>query len=363
MNQRTGRHVAVIGSAARGLPAYLSEALDVCLRLGVVPVMTQHAEAGDARAVEAALALLDEADFYIGFGGDARGPAPSIVEMEYARALELGIPRLMFTAGPRSHAEPEAGVGASESPARRPGQSQVVRRADSPQEFRSLLLDALSSLGVGGRRRATQSPSATRGAAGRKKGDDDRAQSAGDGDDRPGTTKRTFRVFVASPGDVREERSLMPKVVESLNRTLGKMLDIAVELWRWEADAPAAAGEPQPIIDPELDEADVVLAVFWNRFGTPTSAGPTGTEGEVLRSLARWRERRRPQVMIYFCQRPSLLGREDLEQRLRLLEFRERVAPLALAVDYTETEEFAWRVRDDLFVTVGRLCVRPAAAG
>ena len=153
----------------------------------------------------------------------------------------------------------------------------------------------------------------------------------------------------------------MPKVVESLNRTLGKLLGVAVELWRWEAEAPAAAGEPQPLIDVELGEADVVLAIFWNRFGTPTSAGPTGTESEVLRSLARWREARRPQVMIYFCQRPALLDREGLEQRLRLLEFRERIAPLALAVDYTEAEEFAWRARDDLFVTIGRLCVLPDA--
>jgi hypothetical protein len=367
MNQRTRRHVAVIGSAARGLPAYLSEALDVCLRLGIIPVMTEPTAGGDASAVEVSLGLLDEADVYIGIGGEVPAHADldtAIGEMEYERARKLGIPRLMFTAGPNERAEPDASdsVAAPESSEQRVGGSQVVRRVNSPREFGALLLDAFSSLGIRGRTRAVQKTLTKKDTSDREKGGGDGsakdAQADGGG---PGKPKRTFRVFVASPRDVHAERSLMPKVVESLNRTLGKMLGVAVELWRWETDAQAAAGEPQPLIDAELGEADVVLVIFWNRFGTPTSAGPTGTESEVLRSLARWREARRPQVMIYFCQRPALLGREGLEQRLQLLEFRERIAPLALVVDYTEAEEFAWRARDDLFVTIGRLCVLPDA--
>jgi hypothetical protein len=150
----------------------------------------------------------------------------------------------------------------------------------------------------------------------------------------------------------------MPKVVESLNRTLGKLLEVSVELWRWEVDAPPAAGEPQALIDPELDQADIVLIIFWNRFGTPTAAGTTGTESEVLRSLDRWSKAGRPQVMIYFCQRPARLERTELEQRLRLLDFKERIAPLTLAVEYEKAEEFEWRVRDDLFLNIAGMCVK-----
>lgn len=63
----------------------------------------------------------------------------------------------------------------------------------------------------------------------------------------------------------------MPKVVESLNKTLGKLLDVVVELWRWEADSTPAVCEPQSLVDVELDKADVVLVIFWNRFGTPSA--------------------------------------------------------------------------------------------
>jgi hypothetical protein len=341
MSQPATRLVAVIGGAAHLMPAYLREALEVCLRLGVVPVTVEHVARDDSDAVERALGLLDEADVYIGVVGDEYGRVipgydRSLGELEYERALSHGIPRLMFTAG-RADSETNSEPGAGgvderlEGFIRRVGERQPVRHAASAKEFRALLREGLTGLGMRG---LTRGPSKTV------------------------VRKQVARVFVASPNDVREERSRMPKVVESLNRTLGNLYGVTVELWRWETDAPAAAGEPQPLVDVELDEADVVLAIFWNRFGTPTSAGVTGTEGEVLRSLERWGKDGRPQVMVYFCQRPALLDRAGMEQRLKVLDFRERLARLVLAVDYVEVEEFEWRVRDDLFLAIVRSCLQ-----
>jgi len=378
MSQQARRPVAVIGSGARALPAHLNEALDVCLRLGVIPVMLEHPAEGDPGAVEAALSLFEQADVYIGFvGGEYGRIVPghdrSIAEMEYDRALERGIPRLMFTApgDAKTKAELDAeGDSRLEGLIRRVSEKQVVRHAGSPEEFSALLLDALVGLRMRDRTRAASRPPRLKDTTARKKGGGDGNAKTAKPRNRPakmngepklssfGKYNQTFRVFVASPKDVHEERSCMPKVVESLNRTLGKLLQVTVELWRWESDAHASAGEPQAVINVELDEADVVLVIFWNRFGMPTSAGTTGTESEVLRSLERWSKARRPQVMIYFCQRPALLDRAGLEQRLKLLDLRERIAPLALAVDYKEVEEFKWRVRDDLFTTIARLCVK-----
>jgi hypothetical protein len=133
---------------------------------------------------------------------------------------------------------------------------------------------------------------------------------------------------------------------------------VNVELWRWETEATPAIGEPQALINVDLDRADVVVVILWNRLGTPTSEGTTGTQSEVLRSLKRWRDAGRPQVMIYFCQRPARLNREELTQRLNLLDFRESVSASVLAVDYEDVHEFEWRVRDDLFITISSLYVK-----
>lgn len=340
----------------------------MCLRLGVIPVMVEHVASGNRDTVEAALSLIDEAKVYIGIFGHTYGNIPpgydkSISEMEYDRALERGIPRLVVTTSegrPPETIEVDVADGAAKLEAfiDRVKKKQVVSQVESPKEFRSLLIDGLAALRINRvARRVLKTP--PEGASERKKG-------GGDGKAKatqpkiPTTNKynQVLRVFVASPKDVQDERSRMPKVVDSLNKTLGKLLSVTIELWRWEVDALPSIGEPQALINVELDDADVVLVIFWNRFGTPTSEGTTGTESEVLRTLEHWSKARQPQVMIYFCQRPARLDRTDLEQRLKLLDFRERISSLVLAVDYEEAQEFEWRVRDDLFTTIARLCVK-----
>jgi len=422
MSKRTARPVAVISSTAREMPEYLRVALDVCLRLGMIPVMVERPAAGTRDAVEAALSLVDDADIYIGIFGERYGYVPagydkSISEMEYDRALERGIPRLVFatrqgrqhrilmdrasSALRRSEGHPQETneIDTTDENAKlrafivQVRQKQFVSEIASTQAFRSLLRDGLTGLfelAEAPKERGesiehevyparkkeisdtNDSINVTVPLSKRRRDlearDSPRKKGGGDGDAKSAQPKATqmkkkqrdvFRLFVASPRDVQEERSRMPKVVESLNRTLGKLLNIVIELWRWEADAPPGVGEPQALIDPELDAADVVLVIFWNRFGTPASNGVTGTQGEVVRSLKRWSKSRRPQVMIYFCQRPARLERTELEQRLKLLDFRERISSLVLAVDYEEAQEFEWRVRDDLFLTISGLVVKP----
>src|SRR5258706_13391341 len=289
MSKRTTNPVAVISSTAREMPEHLRVALDVCLRLGMIPVMVEHPAAGTLDAVEASLSMVDNADIYIGIFGERYGYVPagydkSISEMEYDRASERGIPRLVFTSGLRF--PPDAAAFETTHELVRPKafldrlrQQQIVSEAESAQEFRTLLIAGLTALGIRREARKTESKPRTLDAGERKKGGADGDAKSTRRKVTPAKNERdVLRLFVASPRDVQEERSRMPKVVESLNRTLGKLLNVVIELWRWAADAPPGVGEPQALIDPELDDADVVLVIFWNRFGTPASNGVTGTQ-------------------------------------------------------------------------------------
>src|ERR1044071_9589413 len=94
----------MISSTARDLPEHRKEALDACLRQGMLPLMMEHLPASDAEAIGASLKLVDEADIYIGvfahrYGYVPRGHDLSITEMEYNRAVERKIPRLIFVMG------------------------------------------------------------------------------------------------------------------------------------------------------------------------------------------------------------------------------------------------------------------------
>jgi len=95
------RTVVMISSSARDLPEHRKEVMDACLRLDVFPTMMEHLPASDADAIAASLEMVNQAEIYLGifahrYGYVPAGHAISITEMEYDRAVERGIPRLIF---------------------------------------------------------------------------------------------------------------------------------------------------------------------------------------------------------------------------------------------------------------------------
>jgi tetratricopeptide (TPR) repeat protein len=93
--------VVIISSTARDLPDYRAQVMDACLRVGMFPQMMEHLPALDADAIRASLDLVDNADVYVGLFAHRYGYVPaghdiSVTQMEYERAVERGIPRLVF---------------------------------------------------------------------------------------------------------------------------------------------------------------------------------------------------------------------------------------------------------------------------
>ena len=166
-------------------------------------------------------------------------------------------------------------------------------------------------------------------------------------------TKRVVRIVLCSPGDVKDERQVMESVIDELNDDIADELNATLELSRWETDAhPGFHPEgPQGLIDPilNIEESDVVLGIFWNRFGTPTQDARSGTEHELRKAIECHRERKRPQVMIYFKEKPySPRTREECNQKGLVIEFREEFPPEGLYWTFTEVLEFQRLARQHL---------------
>jgi len=96
------RPIAMISSTARDLPEHRERVRKACERIGFEPrEMMEHLTALDQDAVEISLEMVDRADVYIGifahrYGSIPDGADKSITEMEYDRAVEKKIPRLIF---------------------------------------------------------------------------------------------------------------------------------------------------------------------------------------------------------------------------------------------------------------------------
>ncbi len=104
-NDKYGESVkktAMISSTALDLPEHRKQVAEACTRLGIFTRPMELLPARDADAIKVSLEMVDEADLYIGiyawrYGHIPDGKDISITEMEFDRAVERGIPILVFT--------------------------------------------------------------------------------------------------------------------------------------------------------------------------------------------------------------------------------------------------------------------------
>jgi len=158
---------------------------------------------------------------------------------------------------------------------------------------------------------------------------------------------------LASPGDVQTERDVLPAVIEELNQGVAQDRKLRLELVRWETDAyPGFHPEgPQGLIDPilRIDACDVLIGIFWKRFGTPTQDAQSGTEHEFLTAYRAWKGGGRPHIMIYFNRAPyAPKSRQEIEQWGKVLDFQERFPKEGLWWPYIGVQEFEPLVRKHL---------------
>jgi formylglycine-generating enzyme required for sulfatase activity len=160
-------------------------------------------------------------------------------------------------------------------------------------------------------------------------------------------------IVVASPGDVQAERNALATVVEELNHGIARDRRLRLELVRWETDAyPGFHPEgPQGLIDAilRIEECDILIGIFWKRFGTPVNDAQSGTEHEFRRGYESWKRTGRPHIMVYFNQRAyTPKTREETDQWGQVLDFRRNFPKEGLWWPYRGRAQFERLVRNHL---------------
>jgi len=95
------REVVMISSTIRDLPLHRGEVKKACLQQEMFPDMMEHLPASASDAIRVSLEKVDKADIYLGIFGHRYGYIPdgyaiSITEVEYNRAVERRIHRIIF---------------------------------------------------------------------------------------------------------------------------------------------------------------------------------------------------------------------------------------------------------------------------
>lgn len=104
MRQKNGQKV-FLSSTGQDLSDYRNAGIEVCNRLGLVPIVMEFFESMGSGATEGSLSKLDESDVYVGifahrYGYVEDGYDKSVTELEFERAAERGIDQLCFLVDP-----------------------------------------------------------------------------------------------------------------------------------------------------------------------------------------------------------------------------------------------------------------------
>ncbi|HEY9117032.1 MAG TPA: DUF4062 domain-containing protein, partial [Roseivirga sp.] len=141
---------------------------------------------------------------------------------------------------------------------------------------------------------------------------------------------KNVRVFIASPGDVKEERQLFSLVIDGLQTTLAKHLNITLEPVKWETHTfPDIGDDAQDVINNQIGEFDIMVGIMWRRFGTPTKRAESGTQEEFQRAFDLFQKFKRPKVMFYFKRTPFYTSNlKEIDQFKKVIKFKRQVTDL-----------------------------------
>ncbi|MGF1623945.1 MAG: DUF4062 domain-containing protein [Alphaproteobacteria bacterium] len=162
----------------------------------------------------------------------------------------------------------------------------------------------------------------------------------------------TYRVLIASPSDLAEERRAAANAINEWNAQHAAAEGVVLLPVGWETHAmPESGRRPQDAINQQLvRECDLLIGMFWTKLGTETGAAESGTVEEIDQFVAGGKP-----AMLYFSRRPVDPNAIDLDQSRRLRAFKVETFDAALTGAFASVDELERILLRDLTRQVRRL--------
>lgn len=135
-----------------------------------------------------------------------------------------------------------------------------------------------------------------------------------------------YDLLLSCPGDAYGEcYPAVKKAIERFNADPQINNSVIISLKHWSTDSyPQSGGQAQKLLNSQIvNDADIAIAIFWTRFGTPTDDYGSGTEEEIDLLL-----KNKKQVFLYFLDKPVPPSITDspeyIESRKKITLLREK---------------------------------------
>ena len=151
-----------------------------------------------------------------------------------------------------------------------------------------------------------------------------------------------YRVMIASPSDVAEEREIVRNVLHEWNSIHSEQTHVVFLPVGWETHASPEMGDrPQASINKQiLDDCDLLVGVFWTRIGSSTGEYASGTVEEIELHM-----QKKKKTLLYFSSAAIHPEKLDSSQYAELKQFKDFCATRGLFSTYATVEEFKEQFR------------------
>jgi len=165
-----------------------------------------------------------------------------------------------------------------------------------------------------------------------------------------------IEVMIGCPSDVKEEKICFHQAIHvwnSMNTPFNQHFIILPRDWQLDVAPELKTGASGQSITNErlLEKADILIAVFWTKLGTPTDAGyVSGTAEEIMKQVAAGKI-----TMVYFSKKPVCPDELDQESYAKLKKFKEDyVSKKGFWGFFESTEEFQRKLTHDLTQSINQ---------
>ncbi|MBE7492950.1 MAG: hypothetical protein HS108_14510 [Planctomycetes bacterium] len=160
---------------------------------------------------------------------------------------------------------------------------------------------------------------------------------------RRGMSKQqtVYYVWISAPSDAKEYVRVARDTLDQWNREQDEYINLRLQHLYWAEDThPAIGKRPQQVINDQLEsKADILVAIFASKLGTPTGRAPSGTVEEITRAASQGKP-----TLLYFAETSG----SRKQQRTRLQQYRKQVSGQALFKTFASKKELENVLRRDL---------------
>ena len=142
--------------------------------------------------------------------------------------------------------------------------------------------------------------------------------------------------MIVSPSDISEEREIAKSVLYRWNELNSRFHNIVFSVLGYDINAHADSGvHPQESLNHQLlEQADLIIAIFWTKLGTPTTEYSSGSVEEITKHIQQGKK-----ALIYFSSKQVSPSGFNSEQYKKLQDYKKSIQGCTFYKEFSSEDE------------------------